>query len=115
MEELLILRGVARKTANVVLGELYGKSEGVVVDTHVKRLSNRLGFTKQSDPGKIEQELTRLVPKKDWVLFGHLLITYGRQVCDAKKPACERCVLSGVCPSAFKFPQFQKGTRKRRS
>ncbi len=108
MKELLTLRGVARKTANVVLGELYGSSEGVVVDTHVKRLSNRLGFTKQNDPGKIEQELMRLVPKKDWTLFGHLLITHGRQVCEAKKPACFGCVLRDVCPSAFTFLHFRE-------
>jgi endonuclease-3 len=112
MQELLTLRGVARKTANVVLGELYGTSEGVVVDTHVKRLSNRLGFTKQSDPAKIEQELMQLVPKKNWTLFGHLLITHGRQICDAKKPACDRCVLSDACPNAFGFAHFQKSIRE---
>lgn len=108
MQELLTLRGVARKTANVVLGELFQKSEGVVVDTHVKRLSNRLGFTKQSDPNKIERELMQFVPQKDWTLFGHLLITHGRQVCEAKKPACFDCVLQDFCPSAFLFPHFQK-------
>lgn len=108
MEELLTLRGVARKTANVVLGELFGKAEGVVVDTHVRRLSNRLGMTKQSNPEKIERELMRLVPKKDWTLFSHLLITHGREVCGAKKPACGRCVFNDICPSAFRFPHFQK-------
>lgn len=107
MEELLTLRGVARKTANVVLGELYGISEGVAVDTHVRRLSNRLGFTKQSDPNNIEQDLMRLVPKKYWALFGHLLITHGRRICEAKKPACDRCVLNAVCPSAFRFLHFR--------
>lgn len=107
MEKLLALRGVARKTANVVLGELYNVAEGVVVDTHVMRLSNRLGLSKHSDPKKIEQSLMQLVPKKDWVLFGHLLITHGRQVCDAKKPACERCALKGICPSAFRFLHFK--------
>lgn len=112
MQDLLTLRGVARKTANVVLGELFQKSEGVVVDTHVKRLSNRLGLTNKSDPVKIEQDLQKLVPKKDWTLFGHLLITHGRQVCDAKKPACDRCVLNKVCTSAFRFPQFQKQTKR---
>ncbi len=114
MQELLTLRGVARKTANVVLGELFQKAEGVVVDTHVKRLSNRLDLTKKTDPVKIEQDLQRLVPQKDWTLFGHLLITHGRQVCEAKKPACFGCVLNDVCPSAFKFPQFQNGTSRRR-
>lgn len=108
MQELLTLRGVARKTANVVLGELYGTSEGVVVDTHVRRLSQRLGLTKQNDPDKIEQELMRLVPKKHWAKFPHLLIFHGRQVCEAKKPACDRCALSDVCQSAFHFKHFQK-------
>lgn len=107
MQELLTLRGVARKTANVVLGELYGAAEGVVVDTHVRRLSQRLGLTKQSDPNKIERELMQLVPKKDWTVFGHLLITHGRQICAAKKPACDRCVLNEACPNAFAFSRHR--------
>lgn len=101
MRELLTLRGVARKTANVVLAELYGISEGIAVDTHVRRLSQRLGLTKQNNPNKIEQELMRLVLKKHWAKFPHLLIFHGRQVCEAKKPACDRCALSDVCQSAF--------------
>lgn len=106
--ELTTLRGVARKTANVVIGELTGKAEGIAVDTHVIRLSNRLGLTKQTDPIKIERDLMRLVPKKDWVEFPLFLISHGRTVCEAKRPRCDRCVLSKICPSAFQFPHFMK-------
>ena len=98
LEELVSLRGVGRKTANVVLGNAYGIEAGVVVDTHVGRLSRRMGLTRQADPVKIEQELMKLVPKAEWTLFSHLLIDHGRQVCDAKKPRCSTCFLNDVCP-----------------
>lgn len=98
MEDLLTLGGVARKTANVVLGNAFGIASGVVVDTHVKRLSNRLGLTTQKDPVKIEKDLEKLVPKKDWVMFSHWLIYHGRQVCNARKPDCDNCVLEKICP-----------------
>lgn len=100
MEELLTLNGVARKTANVVLGNAFGIASGVVVDTHVKRLSNRLGLTVEDAPEKIEQDLQKLVPKKDWVMFSHWLIYHGRQVCQARKPNCAECVLEDICPKA---------------
>jgi len=100
MDELLTLPGVARKTANVVLGVAFGKAEGVVVDTHVHRLSRRLGLTKHDDPKKIERDLMEALPKGDWIDIGHLLIWHGRRVCTARKPACERCVLKDRCPSS---------------
>ena len=100
MDELLTLPGVARKTANVVLGVAYGKAEGVVVDTHVRRLSNRLGLTQQQDPVKIERELMAITPRADWIDLSHLLIFHGRRVCDARKPRCGECVLAELCPSA---------------
>ncbi|MFI5404091.1 MAG: endonuclease III [Planctomycetota bacterium] len=100
MDELLTLPGVARKTANVVLGVAFGKAEGVVVDTHVRRLSGRLGLTKEDDPEKIEKDLMALLPRADWIDIGHLLIWHGRRVCAARKPACERCILSDRCPSS---------------
>ena len=99
LEELTRLPGVARKTANVVAAEL-GQPQGVVVDTHVRRLSQRLGFTKEEDPVKIERDLVRLVPREDWGRFPHLLIWHGRRVCDARKPRCEDCVLVDLCPSS---------------
>ena len=102
MEDLVALPGVGRKTANVVLGNAFSIDEGVVVDTHVRRLSNRLGFTSHSDPEKIEDGLIRVVPKKDWTVFSHLLILHGRSVCKARKPACGDCVVNDLCPSAFK-------------
>jgi endonuclease III len=97
--ELVRLPGVARKTANVVSAEL-GHAEGIVVDTHVRRLSQRLGLTKQEDPVKIERDLVRLVPREDWARFPHLLIWHGRRVCDARRPRCEDCVLNDLCPSS---------------
>jgi len=100
MAELLTLPGVARKTANVVLGVVFGIADGVVVDTHVKRLSNRLGLTTQSDPEKIERDLQALTPQAEWINLSHLLIFHGRQVCDARKPNCVACSLSDLCPSA---------------
>jgi endonuclease III len=99
MEELLRLPGVARKTANVVAAEL-GHPQGIVVDTHVRRLAQRLGLTRQEDPVKIERDLMRLVPREQWGVFPHLLIWHGRRVCDARRPACERCVLNDLCPSS---------------
>ena len=99
IEELLTLPGVARKTANVVLGVWYGKAEGVVVDTHVKRITNLLGLTKEKDPVKIERELIALLPKKDWIDVSHLLIWHGRKVCIARRPDCDNCVLADRCPS----------------
>lgn len=101
MEELVALPGVGRKTANVVLGNGFGIDEGIVVDTHVRRLSNRLGFTSQQDPEKIERDLMQTVPKGDWTVFSHLLILHGRSVCKSRKPDCPNCVLNDLCPSAF--------------
>jgi endonuclease-3 len=100
MDDLLTLPGVARKTANVVLGTAYGIADGVVVDTHVKRLSNRLGLTTQSDPDKIEKDLMALVPQDQWIDVSHLLIFHGRRVCNARKPDCANCSLRTLCPSA---------------
>lgn len=96
--ELLRLPGVARKTANVVASEL-GHPQGIVVDTHVRRLSQRLGLTRQEDPVKIERDLVQVVPRPDWARFPHLLIWHGRRVCDARRPRCDACVLAGLCPS----------------
>jgi endonuclease III len=101
MDELLVLPGVARKTANVVLGNAFGIASGVVVDTHVSRLSQRLGLTTHTAPEKIEQDLISLVPQDDWVMFSHLLITHGRKICQARKPKCEECGLNKNCPSSL--------------
>ncbi len=103
MEELVTLPGVGRKTANCVLGEAYNIPSGIVVDTHVTRLANRLGLTKQKDAVKIEKELMEQVPKKHWITFGNWLIHHGRQVCHSRKPACTSCVLNDICPSAGEF------------
>lgn len=100
MEDLLKLAGVARKTANVVLGVAFQKAEGVVVDTHVKRISGRLGLTRAATPEKIEKDLMALLPREDWIDFSHLLIFHGRRVCKARKPDCPQCVLRDLCPSA---------------
>jgi len=100
MEELVKLPGVGRKTANVVLGNAFNINEGVVVDTHVGRLSIRLGLTDETDPVKVEQVLMSLIPREDWTLVSHLLIFHGRRVCIARLPRCESCVLADVCPSA---------------
>ena len=99
IEELLRLPGVARKTANVVAAEL-GRPQGIVVDTHVRRLSQRLGLTRREDPVKIERDLIRIVPREDWGRFPHLLIWHGRRVCDARRPECERCAVNDLCPSS---------------
>lgn len=101
MAELLELPGVARKTANVVLGNAFGISAGVVVDTHVTRLSHRLGLTTQKTAEKIEQDLIAIVPKKDWVIFPHLLIAHGRAICKARNPLCAECAVEKLCPSSF--------------
>jgi endonuclease-3 len=101
LEELLALPGVARKTANVVLGNAFGITSGVVVDTHVGRLSQRLGLTKNNQPEKIERDLMELVPKKEWIDFSHLLIYHGRKVCKARKPLCDECNIETHCPSSM--------------
>jgi len=101
MEELLKLPGVARKTANVVLGVAYGKAEGVVVDTHVSRLSHRLKLTRHKDAGKIEKDLMEIIPRKNWIEFAHLLIFHGRRICKARRPLCEECVVEELCPSSI--------------
>ena len=103
MSELVALPGVGRKTANVVLGNAFGTNEGIVVDTHVRRVSGRLGLTEGSDPVKIEQELMRLVPEEDWTIFSHLLILHGRRTCKARKPDCPNCILNDICPSARNY------------
>ncbi|HKY06108.1 MAG TPA: endonuclease III [Blastocatellia bacterium] len=100
LEKLVALPGVARKTANVVLGNAFNVSSGVVVDTHVSRLSQRLGLTSHTEPEKIERDLMELVPKKDWVDFSHLLIYHGRATCKARTPLCEECVIEHLCPSS---------------
>lgn len=98
MDELLKLPGVARKTGNVVLGVAFGIASGIVVDTHVGRVSRRLGLTEKEDPQKVERDLTEIIPKKDWIAFSHLLITHGRRVCAARKPNCAECFLLDLCP-----------------
>lgn len=98
MPDLLTLDGVARKTANVVLGNAYGIASGVVVDTHVLRLSRRIGFTSEKTPEKVELALQEIIPKKDWVMFPHWMITHGRGVCNARKPRCSECVVEDLCP-----------------
>jgi len=100
MDDLLTLTGVARKTANVVLGEIYGIAEGITVDTHIKRLSGRLGWSSGSSPQKVEKDLMQIIPKESWIEIAHLLIFHGRRVCDARKPDCPNCTLNDVCPSA---------------
>jgi endonuclease-3 len=101
MEQLRVLPGVGRKTANVILGNAYGINEGITVDTHVARLSRLLGLTRESDPAKIEQDLMPLFPRPAWGLLSHLLIFHGRQVCIARRPRCGECVLSDLCPSSL--------------
>lgn len=103
MADLITLPGVARKTANIVLSSGYGIAEGIAVDTHVKRLSGRLGLSRQDDPEKIEKDLLRLVPKKDWLDFNYMLVNHGRKTCQARKPRCPDCALRHLCPSAKRF------------
>jgi len=100
MEDLITLRGVARKTANIVLGNSFGKVEGIAVDTHVRRLSNRLGFSDESDADKIERDLMALVPRKKWFGFSYVLIDHGRAICQAKRPRCTECPIENLCPSS---------------
>ena len=111
LEDLVRLPGVGRKTANVVAAER-GATQGIVVDTHVRRLSQRLGFTRKEDPTKIERDLVRLVPRADWARFPHLLIWHGRRVCIARAPRCERCVLSELCPSSRVPANGDQGRRR---
>jgi endonuclease-3 len=103
MADLLTLPGVARKTANIVLSSGFGIADGIAVDTHVKRLSGRLGLSRQLDPEKIEQDLMKLVPKKDWLDFNYMLVNHGRKICQARQPRCPECVIRRLCPSAVKF------------
>ncbi len=108
MEDLITLPGVARKTANIVLSSGYGKAEGIAVDTHVKRLSGRLGLSRQSDPEKIERDLLKIVPRGDWLDFNFMLVNHGRKVCQARKPRCPQCSLQALCPSAVKlYPELK--------
>ncbi|UCF36508.1 MAG: endonuclease III [Acidobacteriota bacterium] len=100
MDDLLTLPGVARKTANVVLGTWYGIADGVVVDTHVRRLSQRLGLTRQKEPQKIERDLMKKIPQDEWIALSHRLIHHGRQTCKSQKPRCEECSLAELCPHA---------------
>ena len=103
MEDLLKLPGVARKTSNVVRGVCFELADGVVVDTHVRRISRRLGLTTHEDPQKIEQDLMQLLPRRKWIAFSHQVIWHGRRICDAKRPKCGDCTLQALCPSAFSF------------
>lgn len=98
MDELLTLNGVARKTANVVMGNAFGIASGVVVDTHVSRVSQRLGLTGSAQPEKIEQDLQEIVPRESWIMFPHWIIAHGRKICQARKPKCAECVLNDICP-----------------
>ncbi len=102
MDDLVKLSGVGRKTAGVVLGEWYNTAEGIVVDTHVKRISKLLGLTRQADPNKVERDLMGIISKRDWIILTHLLIDHGRAICTARSPRCDACVLNRLCPSAFK-------------
>jgi endonuclease III len=115
MEDLVELPGVGRKTANVVLGSFFARNDGVVVDTHVTRLSRRLGLTRQRDPEKIELDLMGLLPSEEWTDFSHRLIWFGRQVCLAKDPRCDLCELAELCPSAFKVGRWAKPAKPTRS
>lgn len=100
MAKLVVLPGIGRKTANVVLGNAYGINEGIVVDTHVQRLAKRFGLTKESDPVKVERALIPLFPRESWTMLSHLMIWHGRRTCDARKPKCNACALADICPSA---------------
>lgn len=108
MQDLLTLKGVARKTANVVLGNAYDVVDGIAVDTHVLRISQRLGLSSSNNPVKVEQDLMRLIPKKNWLASTYLIIDHGRTICTAKDPRCDSCPLKNICPSAFQFPRFKK-------
>jgi endonuclease-3 len=109
MEDLITLPGVARKTANIVLSSAYKKAAGIAVDTHVRRLSQRLGLSREKDPDKIERDLMDLVPRKYWLDFNYMLVNHGRKTCQARKPNCPECVLNHVCPSANEyFPSLKR-------
>ncbi|MEK7099318.1 MAG: endonuclease III [Patescibacteria group bacterium] len=108
MEEILTLYGVARKSANVILGNAYSIVDGIAVDTHVRRLATRMGLTRHHDPIKIERDLMALLPKKNWFTSTYLLVNHGRAICTAKDPRCDLCPLKNICPSAFQFPKFGK-------
>ena len=110
MEDLVTLPGIGRKTANVILGNIFGVP-GLVVDTHMKRLANRLGLTNQQDPEKIEFELNEIVPKKEWTLFSHLIIWHGRRTCFARKPNCVECCINDLCPSREDVKQVSVGLK----
>jgi endonuclease-3 len=105
MDDLVVLPGIGRKTANVVLGNAFGVNEGIVVDTHVARVSARLGLTRETDPVKIEHALMPLFPRTSWTLLSHLFIWHGRRICEARKPRCSACVLKRICPSAGLFTE----------
>lgn len=110
MADLLQLPGVARKTANVVLGEIYGKAEGIAVDTHVKRLARRLGLTTETDPVKVERDLMQIIPQENWIEISHLLVFHGRRLCFARHPDCTHCPLNDICPSSEVKPdRFMDG------
>jgi endonuclease III len=111
MDALVKLPGVGRKTANVVLGNAFDKNEGVVVDTHVGRVSGRLGLTKNTDPVNVEQDLMQLFPRENWTLLSHLFIEHGRQICEARRPKCEVCFLNDVCPSSLVKPSGKTSQR----
>ncbi|GAB4314047.1 MAG: endonuclease III [Candidatus Zixiibacteriota bacterium] len=113
MEELLRLRGVGRKTANVVLGSAFGIATGIVVDTHVGRLSRRMGFTRHTDPGKVEQDLMKLIPQRDWIGFSHRMIWHGRALCVARRPKCEECPLVPDCPASSDYLPITMSARRR--
>ena len=115
LAELVELPGVGRKTANVVLGVAFGTPEGVVVDTHVQRLSQRLGWTKEKEPGPIEGDLCQLFPKSDWDMLSHTLIFHGRRICFAQRPACASCPISDACPSAFKAEHVGRKPKRERA
>jgi endonuclease-3 len=115
LDELVKLPGVGRKTANVVLGVAFGTPEGVVVDTHVQRITQRLGFTRHDEPAGIEQDLMRAFPREDWDAIGHVLIFHGRRICTARKPACAACPVSDACPSAFRAEAVGRKPARMRS
>jgi endonuclease-3 len=113
MAELVELPGVGRKTANIVLSAGFRRAEGIAVDTHVRRLSGRLGLSRETDPDKIEQDLLAVVPRKDWLDFNSILVSHGRKVCQARKPLCPQCVVRRLCPSAgLYYPELKKELRK---
>jgi endonuclease-3 len=115
MDDLISLPGVARKTANIVLYNAFGIIEGIAVDTHVRRLSQKLGLSHSDDPVKIEKDLMQIIPRQIWGSFPYLLIEHGRAICQARKPNCQGCIVNGICPSAFIIAQLKTGSHKLRS